>query len=316
MSSSRRVNKMLTFEDDCHESTDVVDLCDSDTEERNEKESADVKDTLEEKSIGENYEDEDVEAYGVSTKAKDTLEARSVGENYEDEDVEACEVNTSTRKRKRVINSDSENDDDEDKIPISEFIKKLKSPKQEMPDLVDTPTTEENRSGRSRTQRRVSSRLRKQRVSEEISASSERISTERLVGIPTTGNADDDETEDELESESESLGGFIVEDDDDGDGDDDDSHETVSEKSDEIVEEESDGEIGYADVMSRLRRDKKIKKMKWEYEADMLADFGKDIELCMRAVCVLYRFQSEGEKVSRSSHLCNGRGFNKPDAVR
>ncbi|KAL1206679.1 hypothetical protein V5N11_027239 [Cardamine amara subsp. amara] len=310
MSSRRRVNKMLTFEDDCHKSTDVVDLCDSDTEEISEKESDDAKDALEKRSVDENYEDKDVEACEVGTKTKDTLEERSAGENYEDEDVEACEVNTSSRKRKRVVNSDSENDDDdEDHIPIS-ILKKLKLPKQEMPDLVDTPSTEENKSGRLRTKRRVSSRLRKQRVSEEITASSERNSTERLVGIPTTGNVEDDETEEELESESESLNGFIVSDDDD------DSHKSVSENFDEVGEEESDGETGYADVMSRLRRNKKIKKMKWEYEADMLADFGKDIELCMRAVCVLYRFQSEDEKLSWSSHHSNGRGFSKFDAAR
>lgn len=281
MSSRRRVNKMLSFEDDGQKSTNVVDLCGSETEE-----SADARDTLEEKSIGE---------------------------NYEDEDVEPCDVNTSTslsgRKRKRVIASDSENDDDDmddddDDIPIS-ILKNLKPQNQEMPNLVDTPTTEENRSGRLRSQRRVSSRLNKQRVSKEISAS-----TERLVGIPTTDNAEDDETEEESESESESLDVFIVDDDDD------DSHETVSEYSGETGEEESDGEPGYAEVMSRLRRDKKPEKRKWEYEADMLADFGKDPELCMRAVCVLYRFQTEDEKVTRSSHISNGRGFSKFDADR
>lgn len=274
MSSRRRVNKMLSFEGDGQKSAHVVDLCDSETEERSEKES----------------------------DARDTLEERSIGENYEDEDVEACEGNTSTplpgRKRKRVITSDSENDDDEDNIPIS-ILKKLKPPNHDMSDLVDTPTT---------GQRRVSSRLRKQRVSEEISTSSERNPTERLVGIPTTGNAEDDETEEEgSEGESESLDGFIV---------DDESHETVSEKSDETGEEEFDGDIGYADVISRLRRDKNPEKRKWEYEADMLADFGKDPELCMRAVCVLYRFQTEDEKARRSSHVSNGRGFSRFDAER
>ncbi|CAL9243342.1 unnamed protein product [Arabidopsis halleri] len=274
MSSRRRVNKMLSFEDDGHELTDVVDLCDGETEERSEKESADVMDTLEE---------------------------RSIGENYEDEDVEPCDVNTSTpsrRKRKRVIASD-EDDDDEDNIPIS-ILKNLKPTNQEMSDLVDTPNKGESESRRLSGQRRVSSRLTKQRVSEEESAS-----TERLVGIPTTDNAEDDETEEE--SESESLDGFIV---------DDDSHESVSEKSDETGEEESDGEPGYAEVMSRLRRDKKPENRKWEYEADMLADFGKDPELCMRAVCVLFRFQTEDEKVERSSHVCNRRGFSKFDAER
>lgn len=277
MSSRRRVNKMLSFEYDGHKSSGVVDLSDGETEERSEKEYADVMDTLEE---------------------------RSIGENYEDEDVEPCDVNTSTpsrRKRKRVIASDSENDDDddEDNIPIS-LLMNLKPTNQEMSDLVDTPNKGESESRRLSGQRRVSARLNKQRVSEEVSAT-----TERLVGIPTTDNADDDETEEE--SESESLDGFIV---------DDDSHESVSKNSDETGEEESDGEPGYAEVMSRLRRDKKPENRKWEYEADMLADFGKDPELCMRAVCVLFRFQTEDEKVGRSSHVSNGRGFSKVDAER
>uniref|UniRef100_A0A1J3FXZ8 Uncharacterized protein n=1 Tax=Noccaea caerulescens TaxID=107243 RepID=A0A1J3FXZ8_NOCCA len=275
-SSRRRVKKMLVFEDDDdgRKSTDVVEISDSDTEERIEKES----------------------------DGMDTLEERSVGENYEDEDVEDCEVNTNTplgdRKRKRVITSDSENDD-EDNIPIS-ILKNLKPVKQETSGLVD-----------SQRQRRVSSRLRKQRVLEESFTST----SERLVGIPTTANAEDDETEEEEEEEEEesggerdSLDGFIVAD------------EISSEKSDETEGDddapEEESVTGYEEVMSRLRRDKKPEKRKWEYETDMLAAFGKDPELCMRAVCVLYRFQTEDEKVSRTSHVVNGRGFSKFDAER
>ncbi|XP_024012402.1 uncharacterized protein LOC18017871 isoform X2 [Eutrema salsugineum] len=282
LSSRRRVSKMLVFEDDGSKSTNVDDLSDNETEERNKKES----------------------------DGMDALEERSIGENYEDDDVEACEVNTSTpRKRKRVVTSDSENDDDddEDNIPIS-ILKNLKPPNEEMSDLVDTPSIEENESGGLRSQRRVSSRLRKKRVLEEISTSSERNLRERLVGIPTTGNAEDDETEEESELESESLNGFIVDD------------ESASEKTDEtegdVREEVSDGETGYAEIMSRLRRDKKPGKRKWEYLTDMQADFGKDPELCMRAVCALYRLQTEEEKAARSSYVANGRGFSKFDAER
>ncbi|CAN6976639.1 unnamed protein product [Brassica oleracea var. botrytis] len=262
VSSRRRVNKMLVFEGDGGKSTDVVDLSDSETEERIDRE-----------------------------------------EECEDEDVGACEVDTNTgRKRKRVITSDSENDDDDDNIPIA-TLKNLKPP----PQNHDSPSTGENVSGGMRKQRRVSSRLRKQK---EISTSSECNPTERLVGIPTTGNAhDDDDTEEESEqeSESDSLNGFIVDD------------ETASEEGAEgtVPEEEgSDGETGYADVIARLRRDKKPGEHKWNLEGEMLAAFGKDPELCMRAVCVLYRFQTEGEKATRSSHVANGRGFSMADADR
>ncbi|CAA7051634.1 unnamed protein product [Microthlaspi erraticum] len=281
-SSRRRVKKMLVFDDDGRKSVDVVVLSDSDAEERSEKESDGV----------------------------DTLEERSVGENYEDED---CEVNTNTplggRKRKRVITSDSENndaEDEDDNIPIA-ILKNLKPVKQETYGLVDSPPSkEENEPGRLKRQRRVSSRLREKRVVEESFTSR----SERLVGIQTTDNAEDDETEEEEESgsESNSLDGFIVPD------------EITSEKSDETGGDDDappeEDDTVYVEVMSRLRRDKKPKDRNWEYEADMLADFGKDPELCMRAVCVLYRFQTEDEKLSRTSHVTNSRGFNKLDAKR
>ncbi|CAH8326915.1 unnamed protein product [Eruca vesicaria subsp. sativa] len=247
----------------------VVDLSDSERDEEN-----DGKDPLEEKtSVGEE-------------------------EEYEDEDVGACEVNTNTsRKRKRVITSDSENDnddnDEDDNIPIA-TLKNLKP---------QNHKAEENVSGGFRRKRRASSRLRKQRDLEDMS---EEHPTERVVGIPITGDAaEDDETEEE--SEGESLGGFIVPD-----------EPANEEGSEDIVpeEEESDGEAGLADVMAMLRRDKKPGEHKWEFEGEMLADFGKDPELCMRAVCVLYRFQTEGEKATRSTLVANGRGFSMADADR
>ncbi|KAJ6294942.1 hypothetical protein OIU76_022930 [Salix suchowensis] len=48
----------------------------------------------------------------------------------------------------------------------------------------------------------------------------------------------------------------------------------------------------------------------------MLADFGKDPELCMRAVCALYRQQTDEEKRNKETLHYNGRGFSKFDAPR
>ncbi|KAI3831504.1 hypothetical protein MKX03_016610 [Papaver bracteatum] len=42
-----------------------------------------------------------------------------------------------------------------------------------------------------------------------------------------------------------------------------------------------------------------VKEVKWESEADMLSSFGKDFELCMKAVCALYRHQNPEEKSSK-----------------
>ncbi|KAJ0261714.1 Uncharacterized protein HA466_0047820 [Hirschfeldia incana] len=284
VSTRRRVNKMLVFEGDGPKSTDVVYLSDSEEEER-----LDDKDDLEERSVGE--------------------------EECEDEDVGGCEVDTNTaRKRKRVVTSDSENDeddddddDDDDNIPIAT----LKNLKPKNHEVVDAPSAGEG----LRRQRRASSRLRKQRVLEEISTSSEGQPTERLVGIPiTTGNAEDDDEMEEEESESDSLGGFIVSDDESA-GEEEELNDTEEDGGD-APEEGSDEEAGYADVIARLRRDKKPGEHKWDLEGHMLSAFGKDPELCMRAVCVLYRFQTEGEKATRSSHVANGRGFSMADADR
>ncbi|KAG2333056.1 hypothetical protein Bca52824_004236 [Brassica carinata] len=275
VSSRRRVNKMLVFEGDGGKSVDVVDISDGETEER-----LDGKDALEERSAGE--------------------------EEYVDEDVGACEVDANTaRKRKRVITSDSENDDDDDdddNIPIAT----LKNLKPQNHEVVDAPSAGEG----LRRQRRASSRLRKQRPLEEIFTCSEGQPTERLGGIPITGNADDDENDTEEESESDSLNGFIVTDESASEEGSDDTEDGNA------PEEGSDGEADYADVIARLRRDKKPGEHKWTYETDMLAAFGKDPELCMRAVCVLYRFQTEDEKATRSSHVANGRGFSMFDADR
>ena len=56
--------------------------------------------------------------------------------------------------------------------------------------------------------------------------------------------------------------------------------------------------------------------MKWEFEADMLAAFGKDPKLCMKAVCALYRQQTSVEQLSKGALLSNQRGFNKFDAYK
>ncbi|CAD6240615.1 unnamed protein product [Miscanthus lutarioriparius] len=51
--------------------------------------------------------------------------------------------------------------------------------------------------------------------------------------------------------------------------------------------EMSDGEVDYKDVMACIGRKKKAKE--WDYEADMLAAFGEHPELCLKAVCAIYR---------------------------
>lgn len=75
-----------------------------------------------------------------------------------------------------------------------------------------------------------------------------------------------------------------------------------------------DEDMDFGKILSKIQRSKT--NMKWEFEADMLAAFGKDPELCMKAVCALYRQQTSEEQMSKGALLSNQRGFNKFDAYK
>ncbi|KAI3938211.1 hypothetical protein MKW92_008264 [Papaver armeniacum] len=66
--------------------------------------------------------------------------------------------------------------------------------------------------------------------------------------------------------------------------------------SEDESDSESPGEV--LDRMSMNYRNK-VKEVEWESVADMLSSFGKDSELCMKAVCALYRHQISVEKSTK-----------------
>ncbi|PWA75047.1 hypothetical protein CTI12_AA246430 [Artemisia annua] len=133
-----------------------------------------------------------------------------------------------------------------------------------------------------------------------------------------------------------------------GDESDNDSSKSISlnkdnsseekEDNDDLEEEPEDGSIGDSsqsdsecsyeggdtgdeceDTSNDLQQNKKSQRKKvwnrkWDLEGDMLADFGKDPELCMRAVCAIYRQQTADEKASQETRYRNGRGFSQFDA--
>ncbi|KAH6784035.1 hypothetical protein C2S52_008994 [Perilla frutescens var. hirtella] len=128
---------------------------------------------------------------------------------------------------------------------------------------------------------------------------------------------EDEMEEDDSSSEGESLGGFIVESSDVSDcgsgsnGNDMSEHDgSLSGDSSDESESASESSIRYDKIISGFRRERKD-KLKWEYESDMLADFGKSAELCMKAICVLYRQQTSEEKSFKATIHRNGRGFNQ-----
>ncbi|KAI9096804.1 hypothetical protein K1719_025983 [Acacia pycnantha] len=77
----------------------------------------------------------------------------------------------------------------------------------------------------------------------------------------------------------------------------------------------ADGDLNLKEILSQIQR-KKDQKRKWEFEGDMLAAFGKDPQLCMKAACTLYRQQTSEERTMKGSLHYNGRGFNNVDAFR
>ncbi|CAO2194228.1 unnamed protein product [Urochloa humidicola] len=101
---------------------------------------------------------------------------------------------------------------------------------------------------------------------------------------------------------------------------DEDSSENASESASLLSEEsspgpeESDSEVDYADVMARIGRKNKAKD--WEFEGDMLAAFNEHPELCLKAVCALYRKQTEEEQMHKATFVHNKQGFNQIHALR
>lgn len=222
-----------------------------------------------------------------------------------------------TPKRKRasnVVNSDTESDDDN--VPISKL--KWMHLQEKLPEIVgsdlndcsvtDTISVGNNVMDIITPPRRRLVTLRKFEGKggagrNNLSQASE---TKYHQRIPTREDVEDEDSEEAgSESEGESLGGFIVESSDVSHADD------ASSESQDV----SDDNVDFDEILSKLQRNKDHKS-EWEFEADMLAAFGKDIELCMKAVCALYRQQTSEEKLSKETFYYNGRGFSKLDAER
>ncbi|XP_042480932.1 uncharacterized protein LOC122061615 isoform X2 [Macadamia integrifolia] len=231
---------------------------------------------------------------------------------------------TSTPKRKRasnIITSESEGDD-EDKIPISKLkMKKVQDTTHEpmgspvnqcsMAPIVSSGDGNVEESFASSKRRLVTLRQCEERKNglEKISQGhlgrNENDAEDQVTAGPASENAQDHEGEDVgSDTEGESLDGFIVDGSDSLDGEDSTESEDVE-----------DDDLSYDQVISMIRRNRK-NKSGWTYEADMLSSFQKDPELCMKAVCALYRLQTAEEKSMKGSLYLNNRGFSKFDAVR
>lgn len=240
----------------------------------------------------------------------------------DEEDIDAYKRNVPrsfTPKRKRASNCViSESESDDDNIPISE-LKRMRLQEIDQnhvgSDLNNTlanataaASVDDNTISTVKTPRRrlVALRNCREKGRVERKPPSHISETKHNGGVPTNTDSEDDEsTEVSSDSEGESLHGFIV------------SSSDVSEDDGACSESENVSDVitGYSEILSNLGR-RKDRISKWEFEADMLAAFGKDPELCMKAVCALYRQQTSEEKICKGSLYSNHRGFSKFDARR
>lgn len=255
-------------------------------------------------------------------KTSDDNLKRTLADQTDEEDMDGYKGNflfISTPKRKRasnIVTSDSESDDDN--VPICKLkTKHLQELNQDKMDSYSngcsvTATVSEEKVGETATPRRRLVALRNRDVKNAPEQNSPSNSNDNGANshsrIHTNEGVENEEMEEdgsESDTEGESLGGFIVSSSDVSGSDD------GSSASDDV----SDDNVDFGEVLSRIRRNRDS-KLKWEFEADMLAAFGKDLELCMKAVCALYRQQTSEERCSRGTIYSNQRGFSQCDAFR
>ncbi|CAA0812972.1 Unknown protein [Striga hermonthica] len=194
-------------------------------------------------------------------------------------------------------------EDDDDNILISTLVSKKSSAK---------GSNAKNDSCMSGNREKCTPKRRLRRAGE--SKEKDLLGKRKLKSSSGGGEEDDVgmETDESSGEEGESLGGFIVSTSDESGSE---SNEGPN-SGDDSLENESDGCVGgYVKVMSGLRRERKG-KMDWEYEADMLADLGKYPELCMKAVCAIFRRQTSEEQLHQATLVHNRRGFSQVHAPR
>ncbi|KAL7003552.1 hypothetical protein U1Q18_004704 [Sarracenia purpurea var. burkii] len=264
--------------------------------------------------------------YNEIKKGSDKNLKRTLLDQSDEEDMNGYTGNfpfISTPKRRRasnIVTTDSEggDDDDDDNVPISKLMSKHRGERNR--DVVDcclnslpvTATVSEEKLRESSTPRRRLVPLRNWNVKNDpeltLPSNINNNGANFHSRIPTNEGAENDEWEEdgsESDTEGESLGGFIVKSSDVSGSDDGSS----------ASEDVSDDNANFDEVISRIRRSREH-KVNWEFEADMLAAFGKDLELCMKAVCALYRQQTTDEKFSKGTLYSNQRGFSQCDALR
>ncbi|KAK3159700.1 hypothetical protein QOZ80_1BG0049990 [Eleusine coracana subsp. coracana] len=228
----------------------------------------------------------------ITCSRKRALHRASDSEN---EDVDAAAGVSGLKRASGLAATEMESEDEDDMIPISKVLKKIRKKRASDDDELG------DAQGCSPPQTRRSARLvKKRQAAPQVLKFAEPKQYE--------GSEDDTEEDDDMDD-------FI----NDGDPSEDDGEpesfgaSPVNEESSPELEE-SDIVTDYKEAIDCIGRKKKDRD--WNLEGDMLAAFREKPELCLKAVCALYRKQTEDEQLEKSALFHNKRGFNHIHATR
>ncbi|KAL6850115.1 hypothetical protein ACP4OV_020742 [Aristida adscensionis] len=293
--------------------------------------------------------DVELEDDGVSTRSRGKKRAttRVVTSDSEDEDGDDAEQQGGTGSRKKRVLcavSDSENEDGDDGVRLGSSGHTSCVPAtqiergEEEEDDIERGGEEEEDEDDDIPICQVLRKMRKRKASDDEFAGAKECSTPatrrsaRLVkkqsreGQAAGGVCDFVEPREfegsEDMDEDDDMDDFIV-DDDFSENANDSAEESCSQPEvsgasapDEEASpepEESESDIDYADVMASVGRKRKAKE--WKFEGEMLAAFRECPELCLKAVCALYRKQTEEEQFEKAALISNKQGFSHTDAT-
>ncbi|RCV23581.1 hypothetical protein SETIT_5G018100v2 [Setaria italica] len=254
--------------------------------------------------LGSGNDDADDQEEGVKASRKRGLCGISDSDD-EMEDVTGGVHVVVSKAASRVVAAQIESGDDEDDmVPISQVLKKMRKERASEDDADDG--LHEAKGCSTRTTRRSARLVRNQSKGER---GSRRVNN-------FVEPKDYEGSEDDMEEDNDTDGFINDSSSESASGSDEESHDvsgtSVLNEESSPRPEESDPVADYAGVMAHIGRKKKAKD--WKFEADMLAAFAEHPELCLKAVCALYRKQTQEEQLEKAALLHNKQGFSHIDA--
>uniref|UniRef100_A0A453EG84 Uncharacterized protein n=2 Tax=Aegilops tauschii subsp. strangulata TaxID=200361 RepID=A0A453EG84_AEGTS len=227
----------------------------------------------------------------ITPRGKKHAAARVISDSESEDEDEKVGVRSSRKRALRGV-SDSESEDGSEGVPVVN--QKPVSP------LVTTGVESEDDDGEL-CQMEGRSTPATRRLARLTKGQSKRMRpTRRELEFIEPKNHE--ESEDDSE-EDDNLENFIVDDSDCSEN----SADSVEESS--AGPEESDNEETYKELMDRIRGKRNAKNKDWKIELEMLSAFDEYPELRLKAVCALYRKQTQEEQAGKFTIMHNKKGY-------